>query len=832
MLALTERRLSGAATPRARIPAAAVTDPAVTWQGAQMPRHGLSQEHASRSSGDSFQLFASAPSDPRARRPVDALRAIAYLLLLVLAALLSEIGRDLDEGLSDVLTSFPGFLKVLWRSGFCLAVGWSVALLVIAVFRKRQALALEGLAAATLTLGIAAVTAAIVSGDAGDVITRIADWDGPPVFPPAALAMTCAVLAVMAPYLTLPFRRVGRALIVAQMLGSLFLGVSHALGTVASLAIGLLAGTAMHLLRGSPGGFPTATRVRAALEDLGVDVDQLAPTMMRREGVAMLTGTDRHGAIHVSVYGRDAWEGELLADLWRLAWFRGRRRSARLSRSEYVEHEGFVTMLASRSGVRVPEVVTAGLADNGDALIVVRPDGQPLGDTDPRLSADQVRLLWDQLRRLHDGGIVHHRVDLDRVVTRDDGSAGFSDLSSASVRSQPVDVYADRAQLLSLTVVASDEDVAVDAAVTALGHDGVIAMLPYLQEAGLPPLVHLALRRRHIELDAIRTRLTGQLDAPDIELVKLRRVTWKSLLNLALLAVAAYTIIGMLSGLDLNAFFRSLGDANWRWLLAALLIGQLPRFANALSTMGSTPQPLPFGPTVALQFATCYVNLAVPSSAGRVAITTRFFQRFGIPPAAAFSAGLIDSLSEFVVQATLFLIVFFISDVDLGLSLDTDQLNGVATTALIVIVVLLVAAVIAIAVPSLRHRLVVGLREARDALHVLRNPRRLVQLYGGNLLSQLLFAMTLGACVRAFGFELPLSTLILINTVVSLFAGLLPVPGGVGVSEAGLALGLTRAGIPSETAFAIALTNRFATFYLPPIWGLLSYRWMTSRHYL
>jgi glycosyltransferase 2 family protein len=111
-------------------------------------------------------------------------------------------------------------------------------------------------------------------------------------------------------------------------------------------------------------------------------------------------------------------------------------------------------------------------------------------------------------------------------------------------------------------------------------------------------------------------------------------------------------------------------------------------------------------------------------------------------------------------------------------------------------------------------------------------PPKLLQLFGGNLLSQVLFALTLGACVRAFGFEVPLSDLSLINTVVTLFAGVLPVPGGVGVSEAGLSLGLTRAGIPAETAFAIARTYRFATFYLPPIWGLRSYRWMTSRRYL
>ena len=50
----------------------------------------------------------------------------------------------------------------------------------------------------------------------------------------------------------------------------------------------------------------------------------------------------------------------------------------------------------------------------------------------------------------------------------------------------------------------------------------------------------------------------------------------------------------------------------------------------------------------------------------------------------------------------------------------------------------------------------------------------------------------MAACVEAFGVRVPLTELVLINTVVSLFAGLLPIPGGIGVSEAGLTLGLTR----------------------------------------
>ncbi len=389
--------------------------------------------------------------------------------------------------MSGVLTSFPGFLQIFWLSGFWLAIAWSGTLLVVAAFRQRLSLALAGVGGALLAIGISLVAAAVVSGEAGDVIRQIVDYDGPPVFPPAALAITSAVIAVMAPYVTLPFRRFGRALVAAQMVGSLFLGAAEALDAVTSLAIGLLAGTAIHLLRGSPGGFPTVTRVMAALADLGVDVERLAPTAMRREGVAVLEGTDGDGAIEVRVYGRDAWEGELLADLWRLAWYRGRRRSARLSRAEYVEHEGFVTMLAARGGVRVPEVVTAGLADNGDALIVVRPVGHALGDADPRLDPAQVRALWDQLHRLHAAGIVHHRIDLDRVYTAADGSPVFSDLSQASVQPIGPDAAVDRAQLLALTILTSGKDDALELAMAALSRDDLVAVLPYLQEASLAP---------------------------------------------------------------------------------------------------------------------------------------------------------------------------------------------------------------------------------------------------------------------------------------------------------------------------------------------------------
>ena len=145
-------------------------------------------------------------------------------------------------------------------------------------------------------------------------------------------------------------------------------------------------------------------------------------------------------------------------------------------------------------------------------------------------------------------------------------------------------------------------------------------------------------------------------------------------------------------------------------------------------------------------------------------------------------------------------------------------------------------ALVLLAVPRLR-RFVVGavhrtVREAWGVLRGLRSVRRLVMLFGGNLFAELLFAFALGIFVLAFGYSLEFHELLFINMAVSLFAGLLPIPGGVGVTEGGLIYGLTSFGVPQETAFAAVILYRLGTFYLPPIWGFFPLRWLERNRYL
>src|SRR5262249_19229783 len=114
------------------------------------------------------------------------------------------------------------------------------------------------------------------------------------------------------------------------------------------------------------------------------------------------------------VLGRDAQDTQRLARRWRLLTYRDPPRSAPIGRLEQVEHEALATLMAAQAGVRVPRVVTAVLAPDGDALIVTRqPDLEPLESAAPEDVDDELlRELWAQAAQLHAAGISHGRLNL------------------------------------------------------------------------------------------------------------------------------------------------------------------------------------------------------------------------------------------------------------------------------------------------------------------------------------------------------------------------------------------------------------------------------------
>jgi uncharacterized protein (TIRG00374 family) len=125
------------------------------------------------------------------------------------------------------------------------------------------------------------------------------------------------------------------------------------------------------------------------------------------------------------------------------------------------------------------------------------------------------------------------------------------------------------------------------------------------------------------------------------------------------------------------------------------------------------------------------------------------------------------------------------------------------------------------------------LSAAKDNLRALAShPAKLAQLFGSNALSQILYAACLGLCLWGFGGSTSFAVLILVNTASALLGGIAPIPGGMGVVEAGLIAGLTAAGVPQDQAIAATFAYRLITAYLPPIWGWPAMVWLRRADYL
>jgi glycosyltransferase 2 family protein len=244
------------------------------------------------------------------------------------------------------------------------------------------------------------------------------------------------------------------------------------------------------------------------------------------------------------------------------------------------------------------------------------------------------------------------------------------------------------------------------------------------------------------------------------------------------------------------------------------------------------PTPLPLLPCVVLQSAIKFINLTVPSSAGRIGLNLRCLQRMGAPRAEAIVGGAVDDISNTMVQATLLLLTLpFV-----GVDVDTSQFQGAGPDRRLLIAIgiaLIVSVVLVLAVPRIRAKVVPGVRSALSSLwNLTRIRRKRMELFGGTLASELLYALALGATCLAYGVDLNLGQLIFVNTSASVLSSVIPVPGGIGAAEAALSTGLIAMGVGESTAIAIAVTQRLSTFYLPPIWGYFSLRWLQRKGYV
>jgi uncharacterized protein (TIRG00374 family) len=775
------------------------------------------------------RLFSAAADQPRFRRATDAILLVPTLAGLVVLVVAYPPSR-FERSLARFLQSFPAALNPIWGAFYDTLAVWALALIVLSIVARRHWVWVHALSSVVIAVAVALVSARTALGRWPDILEYVRLRADETAFPTLRIAVTASVILAIAPHLSRPLQSVGRWVLTLGVVGALLAENATPSASLAAVLVAVVAATVVRLSFGTSAGHPRTRDVLAALDELGVAVERLEPAARQAAGVFTARGTDVDGnSLLVKVYGRDAYDTQLLEKAWRTVLYRGDGLRVRLSRLEAVEHEALMTLLVAQAGIATHRVVVAAEASSGDALLVFRDGATPISSLGGQACDDtRLRRCWEALGLLASAGIAHNRIDPETVAVLD-GEIGFIELDRSTIAPRPDQLLMDRAQLLATTAAVVGTERAVAAADRALGSEGVASLLPYLQPAAFGSTLHHALRGAGVDVDELRRQVAAAVGVDAPEPVKLRRITWWALVQIALLAFALSTIVGALAGLDYAALRDYFADASWGWIVFGFVMAQLPRLTQTIATLGAVPAKLPFVPVYAMQLATGYMNLALPSNLARMAVNIRFFQRQGVSPTTAVTAGAIDSFASTVVQALLLLLLILFSAGTLDLQLDTP--SGPPVRALVILVALALAAVVALAfVPRVRNSVVKRVRrwwpEVRATVLAVRTGGKLTLLLGGSLATEVLFATALGVFARAFGYHVDLADLLLINISVSLLASLIPVPGGIGVTEFGLTVGLASAGIPEEIAFAIAITYRVATFYLPPLWGFFAMRWL------
>ncbi len=773
------------------------------------------------------------------------MRLALAVLALVCCVLVIHYDSRIDRAVAQVLNppprSITWLVTVVYQAG---SYGVAIVLVLLALVARRWVIARD-IALSVAGTAVVSGILVLVLGSQGGRPSGVVIQGYYLSFPVLQIALFMAVATAALPYLARGVQRLIELFIALVALASAVGGHGLPVNVLGSLAIGWGTTAVVRLIFGSPLGLPSAGDVQLLLAELGIRSADVRPNRRQVWGVARYEATELDGAgspgrLGIEVYGRDAADARLLTKAGRFLLYRDSGPSLTITRLQQVEHEAFLTLRAGQAGVAVPEVVEAGTAGpSRDALLVYRsPAGTALSDADAAdISDATLDDLYRQLLTLRRARIAHGAISGDALLV--DSAAQtvvVTDFRNVSASASPDQLDRDLAGALAATAVAVGAERAAASAARCLEPAMLQGGLRHLHRPALDPALGRSLRGQRGLLEEVRQRAARDKSIDVPTLVEPRRVSWPTLIMIIGTLIGGWALIGVL--IDVSQSFDTVIGAEWLWVVMAFILAQSAYLASAVEGIGSVSGPLPLGRTVAVEVAKSFSALA-GGTAAVFATRVRFYQKQGYDPSVALSSGAIMATSSWIAKGVLLLVSlpFAWGAIHFEVTPESGAHSKLVWIILAVVVLAALAVGLILAVPRLRRLAADKARpKLRDIWSNLKgigsSPRKLVLLLGGSFAQELFVAMALSVSLRAFNDHLRLPVLIVVIMLAATIGGVSPTPGGLGVVEAGMILGLTAAGVSEADATAAVFIQRLFSSYLPPIWGWATLVWMRKRDYL
>ena len=755
----------------------------------------------------------------RVRRPVDLLFAV--LSLLVVAVVLGSISA-LPLGSTEVADDVSGWLLHIPRwLALAAVVAAGVACFVLAVValvvlargqwqdvRNAVAAGVAGAAAALIASAIwraehAAVQHAVLHGSN-----------------PSTFVVDAALIAfVVGTDLTRRshWSRWWPRAVAAQLLGGLAVGTLTPFAVVIVLFGGLFVGWTVRWLLGAASVLPGTAELVGWLTSQGVAVRDLSAADPRNR--AQLAGVLADGTrVRVHLSGRDTRGSGLARRLWALIRLRPAVAGhVALSSRSRLEQLALACALAERAGVPSPAALLFGQMPSETLVLVTTiPPGQPGTEAASPASAAS---LFASLRGLHDTGIAHHDLRPGNVIMSGD-SAAFCSLEAAEPGASELGRRLDVVQALATLAATLGADGAVTALRAGYGPVDEKAVAAVLQPVALAPWGWRAMRAAQASLTDIRHELIGDAAGDAVATTRLERFRWRTVISTVGIAVAAYLLIGQISGVNV---LGTVGRANPGWLAVAVLASALTYLAAAENLAAFVPKRLSIWRGFSVQLSTAFVGVAMPPTVGHVAVNARYLHREQVDEGDIAAAVTMSQVVNVVTTVLLLIVLGVLTGSGFSrfkIAPGLDVLIGLAAIAAVIVILL--------SLPQTRNKLIGAvwphLRQLWPRLlDALSHPRRLALSAGANLLLTAAYLVAFMAALWSVGAHPPILAAAVVYLAGNAVGSAAPTPGGIGGVEAVLAAGLTAIGIPAHEAIPAVLLFRIATFWLPIPAGAISF---------
>jgi uncharacterized membrane protein YbhN (UPF0104 family) len=598
-----------------------------------------------------------------------------------------------------------------------------------------------------------------------------------------------------------------------------------------AVSLGVVIGSIVLLLFGSPNMEPSPEEVLVAFRQVGLDpvrIDRLDDVSTG----AVYETIERDGSgrfVKLRTLEDRSWD--LLNRIYRMLRLRssevGRPYSTLKGR---VEHEALAMRTVSDAGTRSPKVFGIGVTDEGAAFLVEdRIAGRRLSQVDPgEIDDDIVRSVFRSVRSVHSTRTAHHALTLENMLLDDDREVWLVDYDEAELAAGPRERSRDIAEVLVAMGLVAGPERSVALGVEELGAHEVAGALPLVQPLALSRSLGKSIKDQRDLLDVLRHEMHERTGADDVPLERLARVQPRTLLMIVAGALAFYSLLPQFG--NLGETVDAFGDAKWEWL-PAVIAAALAYFVFAtISFLGSVAQPMPIAPSVRSQVAASFAQLVGPANSGKMALAGRFLQRTGLTSAEASASVALNAIAGIMTHLLLMAGFFaWAGGADVG-GLSLPSAGTLLLVAGIAVAAIAIASLFGAVRRTVIRPIVDGIRTAAGYVaQVIRSPLRVVALLGGSSLITLSYLLALVFSVEAFGGGLTVAQIGAAYLGAAAIANIAPTPGGIGPLEAAMIAALSGFGLDAAIAISAVLTFRLATFWLPIAPGWAAFVWMERR---